>query len=101
MITNISKIALFLIINAAGFYTMATVYVLASKFGIMPNTDSYAELAHMMFFRIGPFVWPVAAVASIGYFFAAKNVRPWLLLAPIYMPALYTIGTILYFQIFY
>lgn len=101
MILNLVKIALFLIVNAAGFFTVSTVYVLATKFGVMPNTDEYAETAHMMFFRIGPFVWPVAALFSIGYFFASRDVRPWLLLAPIYVPALYTIGIIVYFHFFY
>lgn len=98
---NLIKIALFLIVNAAGFYTVPTVYVLATKFGLMPNTNEYAETAHLFFFRIGSFVWPAAALLSIGYFFAGKDLRPWLLLAPIYIPALYTIGIIAYFTFFY
>lgn len=101
MILNLTKIALFLIVNAAGFFTMPTVYVLATKFGVMPDTNEYAETAHLLFFRIGSFIWPVCALASIGYFFAGKEARPWLLLAPIYVPALYTIGIIVYFKYFY
>ncbi len=95
---NIIKIALFLIVNAAGYWTAPTVYVLATKFDMMPHiTDEYLAAADMLFLKIGPLVWPAMAVVSIGYFFASKEWRPWLLLAPIYVPALYISGIIAYF----
>ena len=95
---NLIKIALFLIVNAAGFFTASVVYVLATKFNMMPNiTDEYLAAADTLFFTVGPFIWPAMALVSIGYFFASKDWRPWLLLAPIYVPALYIIAIILYF----
>ena len=95
---NLIKISLFLIVNAAGFFTASVVYVLATKFGIMPGiTDEYLAAADMLFFTIGPLVWPAMALVSIGYFFASREWRPWLLLAPIYVPALYISGIIAYF----
>lgn len=96
---NVIKIALFLIVNAAGFYTVPVVYVLATKFGLMPHiADENLASAQMLFFNIGPFIWPAMALVSIGYFFASKEWQPWLLLAPIYVPALYVIALVAYFH---
>lgn len=99
MLMNLIKITLFLIVNAAGFYTVSVVYVLATKFGFMPDiTDQFVDTADLLFFKIGPFIWPATALVSIGYFFAPSDARPWLLLAPIYVPVLYTLSIIAYFH---
>lgn len=99
MIHNVIKIALFLIVNTAGFYTVPVVYVLATKFGLMPHiSDEHLSSAQMLLFTVGPLIWPFIAVVSVGYFFASKEWRPWLLLAPIYVPALYVISVITYFH---
>jgi len=96
---HIIKVALFLIVNAAGYFTASVVYVLATKLNLMPQfTDEYLAAARTLFFTIGPLVWPAMAVVSVGYFFAGPDWRPWLLLAPIYVPAIYMASLITYFH---
>ncbi len=100
MINNIVKILLFLLVNAAGWYTAPTIYVLATMWNVMPAIPESADpsftfLAITMMIPI----WACSALASIGYFFAASpETRLWLLLAPIYVPAIYLISVLTYFH---
>lgn len=102
MVLNLIKIVLFLIVNAAGWFTIPVIINLAVKFGRLPDVATkrpeFFEIYQFLLLSMSIPVWAIAALASVGYFFAAREARPWLLLAPIYVPALYSIGIITYFH---
>jgi len=96
---NVIKILLFLGVNAAGWFTVSTTYVLLTKMNLIPNIEEqYLPTAQQLYFFVGPLIYIAMAIVSVGYFFAPKEWRAWLLLAPIYVPALYTIGLTAYFH---
>lgn len=102
MVLNLIKIVLFLIVNAVGFYTIPVIINLAVKLGRLPDVATarpeYFETYQFLLLGMAIPVWAVAALISIGYFFASREIRTWLLLAPIYVPALYGTGIITYFH---
>lgn len=98
---NIIKIALFLIVNAAGFYTIPVIITLTAMWDILPNLmhDDEAFMTYqMLLITLAIPVWALAALVSVGYFLASNELRTWLLLAPIYVPAIYATSIITYFH---
>lgn len=94
------KIALFLITNAAGFYTIPTMLVLATMLHLIPDVpdpESFETFQFLIITMAIP-VWGAAALVSIGYFFSPATMRPWLILAPIYVPAIYGLSVLTYFH---
>ncbi len=102
MTLNLIKIVLFLLVNAAGWFTVPVVINLAVKLGRLPDVATtrpeYFETYQFLLLGMAIPVWAIAALFSIGYFFATREARAWLLLAPIYVPALYSVGIITYFH---
>ena len=100
MLNNVITILLFLLVNAAGWYTPAATIVVATMLELLPDVpDSALESYQLLMLAIPIPLWACAALASIGYFFAAApETRVWLLLAPIYVPAIYLIAVITYFH---
>jgi hypothetical protein len=99
MFLKIIQIVLFVIVNLFGFYVVPLIANSAVKFGLMPDQLSPDQHYMMMtaFTYYVPF-WAVAAVASIGFFFTRAEMRAWLILAPLYVPALFGTGILLYFH---
>lgn len=100
---NIIKIILFVLVNLAGFYMTAIVANVALKLGMFPQlpVGPHMEYFKMVFFGFGAWVWIAAALVSIGYFFTSGSARNWLLLAPMYVTAIYCAAVVVYFNFFY
>lgn len=99
MFIKLVKFALFVIVNLFGFYVVPLISNTAIKFRLMPDSllpDQ--ELAMVAALGMYVPVWAVAAVASIGFFFARGEMRAWLILAPLYVTAIFGIGTLVYFH---
>ena len=95
------KIALFLIVNAVGFYTIPTIITVCVMWDMLPDVTDKGDLFYTYQFLIITAaipVWALASLASVGYFFTSSTVRTWLLLAPIYVPAIYAASIITYFH---
>lgn len=96
---HVIKILLFLGVNTAGFNSAPVTYVLLSKYYLMPDIKpEHAEIAGNLFLAGGVIVYCVMALLSVGYFFAPREWRTWLLMAPLFVPALYTLGLTAYFH---
>lgn len=99
---HVIKIILFLITNAIGFYTTPVIINLAVLMGRLPDVAATKpeafETFQFLLLSMSIPVWGMAALASIGYFLATGSLRPWLILAPIYVPAIYEISVITYFH---
>lgn len=102
MTLNLIKIVLFLLVNAVGWYTIPVIINLGVIMELMPNELSippeYFETYKFLLITLSIPVWALSALISVGYFFATREARTWLLLAPIYIPALYNISIITYFH---
>ncbi len=100
---NIITIILFVLVNVAGFYTTPIVGNVAIKLGFFPSlpVGEHMEYFKFMYFGGGQWVWIISAIASIGYFFARDGLKNWLLLAPMYVTAIYCTLTLIYFNFFY
>ncbi len=102
MTLNLIKIALFLLVNAVGWFTIPLIINMGVIMGLMPNEltipPEYFETYKFLLITMAIPIWALAALVSIAYFFAARDIRTWLLLAPIYVPALYSISVITYFH---
>lgn len=100
MIIKLIKFTLFVIVNLFGFYIVPLIYNTGVKFRMMP--DQLApdqELAMSMTFNAYMPFWALAALASVGFFFTRGEMRAWLILAPLYVTAIYGFGTLLYFHL--
>jgi len=98
---NIIKFILFLLVNAGGYYTIPVIM------HVVIMTETYPQLSpvenDMMrhwLFGIGTWVWVAAAFLSVGYFFVPGKIKVWLILAPLYIPAIYGVSTLIYFTYF-
>ena len=100
---NIIKLILFSLVNAAGYFTISTIATLAIKLDVFPQMPPgvHMENFKLALFGIGMWVWIGCALVSIGYFFVSDKYKNWLLLAPMYGPAIYSTIVILYFNYFY
>lgn len=100
MIIKLIKFSLFVIVNLFGFYVVPLIANTAIKFRMMPDqlmpdqelAMSNALTAYMPF-------WALAALASIGFFFTRGEMRAWLILAPLYVTAIYGFGILIYFHL--
>ncbi|MFN3826658.1 MAG: hypothetical protein ACK4NR_03430 [Micavibrio sp.] len=101
MVIKIIKVILFLMVNAAGFYAVPTIIVLATKFNMMPYIEQDADLEMMRFLLFTATIplWACTALASVGYFITSGELRSWLLLAPMYVMILYGISVIGYYHL--
>lgn len=97
---HLIKIILFLITNVAGFYTIPAIINIAVMLNRLPDVQeaSAFEAYQFLLITMSIPVWAISALISIGYFFANKDMRPWLLLAPVYVPAIYSVSVITYFH---
>lgn len=99
MFMNLVKFAFFVIVNLFGYYVVPLIYNTAVKFRMMPDQlDANQELLMSQFFAGYVIFWALAAVASIGFFFTRGETRAWLILAPLYVTAIYGFGTLIYFH---
>lgn len=100
---NVIKIVLFLLVNVAGYYTIPVMFwmaVIAGFFTPLPTGLALTSL-QMLLFGIGTWVWIAAALVSVGYFFVpVRNIRTWLIFAPMYCPAIYGAGALVYYRYF-
>jgi hypothetical protein len=98
---HIIKIILFLIVNLGGYFAIAILFHLCVMLGVLPQMPT-DELQHQFLtwlFGIGTWVWLAAAFISIGYFLVQdKYTRVWLILAPLYVPFIFGIGVMIYFN---
>lgn len=100
MIIKLIKFSLFVIVNLFGFYVVPLIANTAVKFRMMPDqlTPDQEVAFSMALSAYMPF-WALAALASIGFFFTRGEMRAWLILAPLYVTALYGFGTLIYFHL--
>lgn len=100
---NIIQVILFVIVNIAGFYTTPVVANIAARIGLWPDLPPgiHMETFKLWYFGGGPWLWIASALVSIGYFFAKDELKNWLLLAPMYVTAIYCVGAIVFFNFFY
>lgn len=100
---NIIKVTLFVIVNVAGWFTIPVVASLAAKWSFFPQLPPgpHLETFKLWFLGGGMWVWIISALVSVGYFFARDELKNWLLLAPMYGPAIFGVGTLVYFNFFY
>lgn len=97
---SIFKTVWFLVIAIAGYGIIITLPHLTIMAGIYPlelPPEEYQRFQYW-FFGGGTWIWLMAVLVSIGYFFAAGPVRRILLWAPVYMTALYCTGVLAYFS---
>jgi hypothetical protein len=99
---NVIKIILFLLVNIAGYHVIPIMFWIAVTGGLFSLPSGPALISfQMMLFGIGTWVWIGAALASVGYFFVpSRDLRTWLILAPMYCPAIYGVGVLLYYRFF-
>lgn len=100
MVAKLVKFALFIIVNLFGFYVVPLIANTAIKYRLMPDQllpDQELAMAEALTMYM-PF-WAIAAVASIGFFFTRGEMRAWLILAPLYVTAIYGFGILIYFHL--
>lgn len=97
---HVVKLVLFLLINVAGWFAIPLAINLAHMMNVYPDLPDGAALHEfaVMLLGVGPWVWVAAALASVGYFFTRGELRAWLILAPLYVPTIYAILVITYFN---
>lgn len=96
---NIVKVILFLLVNLGGFYTIAILVNVSVQLGIfpsMPTTAMHNDFLNWL--GLGTMVWLAAAIVSLGYFFIEDKLRVLLILAPLYVPFIYGICVMIYFN---
>lgn len=100
MFLKIVQFLLFVIVNAFGFFVVPLIANTAFKFDLVPARLAQNDPSILLqaFAYYIPF-WAVAAVASIGFFFTRGETRAWLILAPLYVPAIYGAAVLIYFHV--
>ncbi len=100
---NIIRVLLFIIVNIAGWYTIPVIASIAAKLDVFPKLPPgiHTEAFKLWFLGGGMWVWIICAVISIGYFFTRNELKNWLLLAPMYVTAIYGTAVLLYFNFIY
>ncbi|GEM_PF-1690059 len=101
---NIIKTILFIIVNIAGFYSIAVVGNMAVKIDIYPEfpPETYEyDLFIYWFYFVGMCIWIACALASISYFFMENEWKNWILLSPMFIPGIYGTAVVIYFFFVY
>lgn len=98
---TVVKLLLFSIVNAVGFYVSAVMANVALMLDSFPHFGS--EMARdqfkTVFFGGSMWVWIVAAILSVGYFFVrSAELRVLLILAPVFAPIIYCVSVIAYYK---
>jgi hypothetical protein len=97
---HVVKVILFAMICVAGFYVIPLVTNLSIMLNVYPSLPD-GELVQSFAFWLftgGIGMWLLASIASVGYFFTRGELRIWLLLGPMYVPAVYGILVITYYN---
>jgi hypothetical protein len=97
---RIMQVLLFLLVNTAGWYMASVIFVMAIKMDVFPHLPDgpLAQKLSLMVLSVSPLVSIASGLISVGYFFARGEARTWLILAPLYIPALYSILVLVYFN---
>lgn len=89
------SIVWFVLFNAAGFFTGATLFMVAAVLHLTPQAgDPGAQSFVALYFPGTMWAWVAGLIVSLGYFYLEKGWRLACLWAPIYMPALFSIGVL-------
>lgn len=100
MILNIIKFLLFVIVNLFGWFMVPFIVTSTAKFNLLPDTLNATQTEQMMtMFAMYQPIWAIAAIASIGFFFTRRELRAWLILAPLYTTAIFGFGVLGYFYL--
>ena len=97
---HVVRLVLFLLVNLAGWFAIPLVINLAHMLNVypdLPNEDLLYNFGFLLL-KAGPWVWVASAFMSVGYFFTRGELRIWLLLAPMYVPTIYSVLVITYFN---
>ena len=98
---HLIKIVLFLLVNLGGYNVINLTVWMAVTLGIFPELPPGQELEDFksLLFQGGFVVWAICALASTGYFVVPhRELRTWLILAPLYGTFLYAAGLMIYFN---
>ena len=99
---NIIRVILFVLVNIVGWFTLQVVGAVAMKIGVFPSLPGeHMEYFKYWYFYVGLWVWMAAALLSVAYFFIKDELKNWLLLAPMYVTAIYATLAIIYFRFIY
>ena len=98
---HLIKIILFLLVNFGGYNVITLTVWITRQIGIYPALPPGIDFEEFNFllYEGGFLVWALCALVSIGYFIVPhKELRTWLILAPLYGTFLYTAGLMVYFN---
>ena len=98
---HLIKILLFLLVNFGGYNMIGLTVWITRTLGIFPDVPAGPDREEFFFYLYdGGFVaWAVCALVSIGYFIVPhRELRTWLILAPMYGTFIYGVGTMIYFN---
>ena len=100
---NIIKVILFVIVNIAGFHTLAIAVGVSAKLGFLPQLPEgyHLETFKFWYFGIGSWVFIGCMLISIAYFFSRSELKNWLLLLPMFGTGIYAFATLIYFNFIY
>lgn len=98
---DVFRIAKFLAANACGIFITPFILTAAIKFGFFPRLPEGENLPYFeSWLGGGMWLWIVGGLLSIGCFFVeGKKIGQWLLLAPVYLPLIYSIGILVYMNV--
>ena len=101
MLNQVARILVFLIVSAIGSFMAALIFNLAVLLHLFPHPagDQLQHGLGVMVFSVSPWIWLAAMAVSLGSFFTKGEARLWLLLAPLYGPALYSLLVLIYFNV--
>lgn len=91
-----ARIALFVIANVLGFFSMPFCYFLGMRLGriAIDNPNFNVQILHHLF-MVGTITWFVCALFSIAFFFLKGREKYFFLVAPVLFPLLYGFKVIL------
>lgn len=94
------EILILVCVNALGFFTFGLVFYAACFSGNLPDnmSEHSREAFFMAFFGGTMWAWIVSFLISIGYLFVSANWRKALLWAPVYVPFIYSVVALSYFN---
>jgi|GEM_PF-2362668 len=98
---HLIKILLFLLVNLGGYNVINMLVWMTVTLGIYPSLPRGQDYESFQFLLLdgGFFIWLLCAIASAGYFVIRhKELRTWLILAPLYGTFTYGAGLMIFYN---
>jgi hypothetical protein len=93
---SFTKIVVFFLVNALGFFSPGVLYVLGKLTGaISPDDPAFDAVAFQQWFLTGTMMtWIVCALFSLSYFFLKGKAKLFFLWAPAVVPYVYGLSVL-------